>query len=155
DVPNGSARPRASQRERIQVLPIINDLHAQLQQLHPGVTWRMQVPDSAAALADEGQLRRLLLNLLRNAIEAVNGQGEIEINATVSHAQFILTIKDNGPGISPEIAEKIFEPFFTTRPQGSGLGLALVRQLAEQNHGRIELVPGAKGAHFRLTLEVG
>lgn len=149
------ARPRASQRERIQVLPIINDLHVQLQQLHPGVTWRMQVPDSAAALADEGQLRRLLLNLLRNAIEAVNGQGEIEINATVSHAQFILTIKDNGPGISPEIAEKIFEPFFTTRPQGSGLGLALVRQLAEQNHGRIELVPGAKGAHFRLTLEAG
>lgn len=149
------ARPRASQRERVHVLPIITDLHSHLQQLHPGVTWRIHVPDSALAMADEGQLRRLLLNLLRNAIEAVNGRGEIEINAVASPAQFVLSIKDSGPGIPAEIAEKIFEPFFTTRPQGSGLGLALVRQLAEQNHGRIELVPGAKGAHFRLTLEAG
>jgi two-component system sensor histidine kinase FlrB len=65
-----------------------------------------------------------------------------------------IAIIDNGPGVPAELAEKIFEPFFTTRAQGSGLGLALVRQLAELNNGKIELIrsEGESGAYFRLTL---
>ena len=65
-----------------------------------------------------------------------------------------IEVADNGPGVPLELSEKIFEPFFTTRAQGSGLGLALVRQLVEQNQGKIELVrlAGQGGAHFRLTL---
>ena len=94
----------------------------------------------------------MLLNLLRNAIEAMNGQGEIRLVAEEQSQWVVLSIYDTGPGIPPELAKKIFEPFFTTKAQGSGLGLALVQRLAEQNRGRVEWVPNAKGAHFRLLL---
>ncbi len=146
------ARPRPSVRQQVRVRPIIEDVHGHLHGLHPAVTWRLRVAATASALVDEEQLRRMLLNLAGNAIEAMNGTGDLEITAEESHGRLQLSVKDSGPGVAPELADKIFEPFFTTRPQGSGLGLALVRRFAELNGGHIELVPSRKGAHFRLTL---
>ncbi|MDZ7267042.1 MAG: HAMP domain-containing histidine kinase [candidate division KSB1 bacterium] len=146
------ARPRPSVRQQVRVRPIIEDVHTHLHSLHPAVTWRLRVAATASALVDEEQLRRMVLNLAGNAIEAMNGSGELEISAAAAHGRLQLSIKDSGPGVAPELREKIFEPFFTTRPQGSGLGLALVRRFAELNGGHIELVPSKKGAHFRLTL---
>jgi signal transduction histidine kinase len=105
--------------------------------------------------ADYSQLRRMLLNLLRNALEAMAGQGEIRIVAQEQNQQVVISICDDGPGVPQDLAEKIFEPFFTTKAQGSGLGLALVQRLAEQNGGRVELAPNDKGAHFRLVLPKG
>ncbi|MDZ7344089.1 MAG: ATP-binding protein, partial [candidate division KSB1 bacterium] len=101
---------------------------------------------------DYSQIRRILLNLLRNAIEAMNGRGNIHLGAQEQKKHVAISIHDSGPGVPAELAEKIFEPFFTTKAQGSGLGLALVQRLVEQNNGRIDLVSSDKGAHFRLLL---
>jgi len=146
------ARPRPSVRQQVRVRPIIEDVRHHLQALHPGITWHLHVPETAWALVDEEQLRRMMLNLVGNAIQAMNGTGELDISSEEVHGQLHLSVKDSGAGVAPELVDKIFEPFFTTRPQGSGLGLALVRRFAELNGGHIELVPSKKGAHFRLTL---
>jgi C4-dicarboxylate-specific signal transduction histidine kinase len=96
----------------------------------------------------------MLLNLLRNACEAVAEQEarEIKIVATHGDKNIDLVIEDNGPGIAADHRDKIFEPFFTTRHDGTGLGLALVKLLSEENGGRVELLNGERGAAFRLSL---
>lgn len=148
------ARPHASRPSDFFLLPLLEELRVHAESLHHQVKCSLRIPAQLAVRADREQLRRILLNLIRNAIEAMNGAGEIEITAQSAGTRALLAIVDQGPGVPAELGEKIFAPFFTTRAQGSGLGLALVRQLAEQNKGRIELVQsgGVCGAHFRLTL---
>ncbi|MGH7493606.1 MAG: ATP-binding protein [bacterium] len=148
------ARPHSSQPEDFLLLPFLEELHAQARALHDRVKWALRVPAQLALHADREQLRRIFLNLVRNAVEAMNGAGEIQVVAKIAGAHATIAVIDNGPGVPAELAEKIFEPFFTTRAQGSGLGLALVRQLAELNKGKIELLrpEGECGAYFRLSL---
>ncbi len=148
------ARPRAGPPEEVRLLPLLEELRLQTEALHPRVKWSQQIPPQLVVHAGREQLRRIFLNLIRNAIEAMNGEGEIHLVALTLGKHALISIRDNGPGVAAEWSEKIFAPFFTTRAQGSGLGLALVRQLAEQNKGKIELLQtsGESGAHFRLTL---
>jgi signal transduction histidine kinase len=79
--------------------------------------------------ADEQLLRQALFNLVLNAIQAVETQGEIHILAGRSGAEAFLEIRDNGPGVAPERRSEIFKPYFTTNPKGTGLGLAVVQQI--------------------------
>jgi len=146
------AKPAESQRRRIELSPLISEVQQALGESARNIIWKMEIPAAGAVKADYSQTRRILLNLLRNAIEATNGQGEIRIVAEEQNQNVAISIYDTGPGVPKEAAGKIFEPFFTTKAQGSGLGLALVQRLAEQNGGRVELVPNDKGAHFRLIL---
>jgi PAS domain S-box-containing protein len=123
------------------------------------------VPD---LLADAHQLRQLFSNLLANAFEALGGEGNVDIRASLAPAsdgtdspddpatpQVVVEVRDNGPGIAPDDLERIFSPFFTTKPQGTGLGLAIVRKVVDAHEGRIDAVsaPG-RGAMFRVTLPV-
>ncbi len=146
------ARPRASETQSVLLKPLVASLQEHLQPQFPQVIWRLDVADNIAARADAEQLRRILLNLIRNAIEAMNAAGTLQINASASGHEVEIAVSDSGPGVPPELREKIFDPFFTTRAQGSGLGLALVKQWAEQNHGAIRLLPSTNGARFQLTL---
>jgi signal transduction histidine kinase len=146
------ARPEESQRRRIELTALVNEVREALGESANGVEWKIEFPDGLAVEADYNQIRRMLLNLLRNAIEAMNGKGTIRLVAQEQNLRVAISIYDTGPGVPAELTEKIFEPFFTTKSQGSGLGLALVQRLAEQNDGRVELVPNDKGAHFRLLL---
>jgi signal transduction histidine kinase len=146
------ARPAASQSRRIELNKLLNEFREALGESGKDISWKMDISPASAVEADYSQTRRMLLNLLRNAIEAMNGKGEIRIIAEEQNQYAAISIYDAGPGIPPELAAKIFEPFFTTKAQGSGLGLALVQRLAEQNRGRVELAPNDKGAHFRLLL---
>jgi signal transduction histidine kinase len=107
-----------------------------------------------AVSADAEQIRMALKNIIRNAVQAMDGAGTLTVSARLLEAgQAEIFVSDTGPGISPEHLEKIFQPLFTTKAQGIGFGLSITRMIAE-NHGgtvRAESVPG-EGAGFSLSL---
>jgi two-component system sensor kinase FixL len=122
-----------------------------------GVRVRLQV-DSAhdMILADKVQIQQVLLNLFRNAIEAVT-QGErreLVVSTKPSAGGMLeVSVADTGPGISPDVAPQLFQPFITTKAQGMGVGLSISRTIIEAHGGQIwtEPNPGG-GAIFRFTL---
>src|SRR5947209_5165310 len=98
-------------------------------------------------------LRRAFANLLRNAAEAMQGHGAIEVAITRDGGGLVVTIADHGPGVPDELRQRVFEPYFTTKQEGTGLGLALVRQTIEAHRGTIGVAdtPGG-GATFSIVL---
>lgn len=114
--------------------------------------------DSPSAIADKGQLKQILFNLIKNAVQA-NDKEDAEIAVSVdNHGTQELSIKvaDNGPGIPAENMGKIFTPFYTTKEpgKGTGLGLALVKKMVERNNGRIEVESQeGKGTAFTIILK--
>jgi signal transduction histidine kinase len=103
--------------------------------------------------ADEQLLRQALFNLLLNAIQAVNGAGEIQISAQKSSAsEASLEVRDNGPGVPVDRRTEIFKPYFTTQKTGTGLGLAVVQQIVLAHGWDIAcLANEPKGAVFRIS----
>jgi signal transduction histidine kinase len=106
--------------------------------------------------ADESQIRQALLNLVRNAKEAMPQGGRLRVEVgTVDSGWVRLAVGDSGPGISPENLSKIFDPFFSTKEKGTGLGLALVQQIVSDHGGRIEVdLPPSGGTTFVILLPV-
>ncbi|SIR16174.1 MAG: HAMP domain-containing histidine kinase [Bosea sp. (in: a-proteobacteria)] len=107
----------------------------------------------ATILGDPDQLHQACLNLVLNAIDAMPEGGAIHASVTATENCVSLTIRDEGPGVAPEIREQIFNPFFTTKAKGTGLGLAKVQTVAESHGGSASCTsePG-RGASFTLTL---
>lgn len=97
-----------------------------------------------------------LLGLLANATQAAGPGGEVSLSAVARGDSVEVAIEDSGPGVPADLSERIFEPFFTTRPHGTGLGLAVVRQIIEAHGGRID-VAGRRGggARFAIRLPLG
>jgi|SRR5262245_2430637 len=96
-------------------------------------------------------LRRAFANLYRNAAEAMQGQGAIDVTVSSAEAGLLVTIADHGPGIPADLRQRVFEPYFTTKSDGTGLGLALVRITMEAHGGTISVneTPGG-GATFSI-----
>ncbi len=103
--------------------------------------------------ADPEQLRRVLANLMANAIQAVNPGGEVQLSASTSDAATLITVEDDGQGIDAGILDRVFLPFVSTRQEGTGLGLAYVKKIVELHGGTIsvENLPG-RGARFTVSL---
>jgi two-component system CheB/CheR fusion protein len=100
-------------------------------------------------------LRQSFDNLLRNAVEAQPGGGEIRVSARKSHTQLIVDISDNGPGVPPERRAELFEFGKTTKVGGSGIGLPLSQLIVESHGGTLvyqDRNGSSRGATFRLTL---
>ncbi|MDR2968484.1 MAG: ATP-binding protein [Tannerellaceae bacterium] len=114
-------------------------------------------PDDLIIHADENLITQVILNLLKNAMQAIGGErtdGVVEINAFVNENEaVIIEISNNGPAIPPEEIEHIFVPFFTTKEGGSGIGLSVSRQIMRLSGGSISLksLPNAKKTTFVLT----
>jgi signal transduction histidine kinase len=103
-----------------------------------GCTVTVELDDSISrTLFDREQLRQVLVNLIQNAIQAMPDGGEISIKTDCMQKNILLTVCDTGPGISPEMEPGIFDPFFTTKSTGTGLGLAMVRQICNAHKGTI------------------
>ncbi len=113
--------------------------------------------------ADQHQLTQVLTNLVINAYEAMDGRGKVTITAVATRLEdgfdgreaVCIEVADDGPGMTRDVADHVFAPFFTTKPQGTGLGLGIVRKIVDAHDGRIDLdtVPG-EGTRIRVTLPV-
>lgn len=99
------------------------------------------VPEDMELNIDIALMNQVMLNLLRNALDAVAdlGEGRVEVVLTVSEKHPYFTVTDNGPGIPPEIISNLFQPFFTTKEGGSGIGLCLCRQIIRRQGGDLIL----------------
>ncbi|MCC3861275.1 sensor histidine kinase [Pseudemcibacter aquimaris] len=111
--------------------------------------------DSLEVSADPEMLEQMLINLLKNAAEALEGveNAKVSLSAKINkRGRIVIEISDNGPGIPDDLAEKIFVPFYTTKREGSGVGLALTRQVMIAHGGNVSLSTSAGGgASFFLT----
>jgi two-component system nitrogen regulation sensor histidine kinase NtrY len=104
---------------------------------------------------DRNQMKRALMNLLDNAVAAVDGDGEIKIATDYDRSRAIVSLEvaDNGPGLSPEVRARVFEPYFSTKTDGTGLGLSIVNAIVEDHHGYIRVRPNEpRGTKFIIEL---
>ncbi len=112
-----------------------------------------KAPDLPEVEHDSGQIHQVLLNLLLNAVQAMEGAGTVVVEIGSRDDCATVAVSDNGRGISPQHLPNIFRPFYTTKGNGTGLGLSLARRIVEEHHGRIEVssVVG-KGSQFEVVL---
>ena len=114
-------------------------------------------PDNLEVRANNVLLQQVLVNLISNAMQAMEGQPvkKIRLEAFAIGAKVVIAVEDNGPGIAQELLHEIFEPFFTTKKSGQGLGLGLTisDRIIRDFGGQITLVPSAQGARFEFTLD--
>lgn len=117
-----------------------------------GITFRV-VGDAVPCRGDRAQLAGVVLNLVLNAVQAMNGRGAITLAVGRDGDWRELAVADDGPGVREELRARIFEPFFTTRGGGTGLGLATARGVVERHGGHLDLLsPSQGGAVFRIRL---
>lgn len=140
--------------EEIDVLSFLSDL----QRLFPDEKYIFQPPtDTFYIHADRTQMEQLFINLLKNAAEACTQipNPKVEMSVTATHGRIYFTISDNGEGIRPEVTERIFVPFFTTKPNGSGIGLSLCRQIVLFHGGQISVRSAVgQGSQFTVSLSL-
>ncbi len=114
-------------------------------------------PDLPPVLIDSVQVQQVLLNLVRNSIDALSGRetGAISI-ATARRSDVVeVVVSDTGPGVPPEVRERLFEPFVSTKPDGIGIGLSICRTIVEAHGGEIFFDTGAgNGSTFRFTIPI-
>jgi signal transduction histidine kinase len=143
---------------KVERLDVAEELDAAVQEVFPpAAKYRVQIhkdysPALPALLMQKRHFSGVLVNILQNAREAMNGQGAVSISAHYGdHDSFRILIGDTGPGIPPDKIDKIFEAYFTTREKGTGLGLAIVKHNTEMYGGavQVESEPG-KGTRFVL-----
>ncbi|PYT36814.1 MAG: hypothetical protein DMF52_05745 [Acidobacteria bacterium] len=123
--------------------------------VHTNVTIREVCdPDLPRVLLDPDQMKRVLVNLLDNAVEAMGGQGTVTIEARRDATGIVrLEVADDGPGIREEDRDRLFLPYFSTKKKGTGLGLAIVHRIVSDHHGRIRVEDNTpRGARFVIEL---
>jgi signal transduction histidine kinase len=108
-----------------------------------GIEPELDLAEAGSLRGDPEKLRRVLINLLGNALDALQGRPaprlEVQSGANLAGTELWVRVRDNGPGIEPERLERIWSPFHTTRSEGTGLGLAITRKLVEAHDGSIEV----------------
>ena len=112
--------------------------------IHPlvsskGCTVTEEYSDTRMCRIDASQMKRVIINIILNAIEAAHTGGTISIATSDRPDGVACTIRDDGRGISKDILPRLFEPYFTTKRSGSGIGLAVSRQIVEQHGGTIDI----------------
>ena len=140
------ARPPAPELESHDLAPILAEVVAPYESaLPPAVALSLEVaPRVPRVRADRRLLERGIVNLLENALQAVGERGWIRIALRSEDGRAVIEVRDSGPGVDPEIRDRIFEPFFSTKTSGSGLGLALVKKIAEDHGGGVALESGGR-----------
>jgi signal transduction histidine kinase len=146
-----------------------------------GIAWAWDVEeDDAVAAIDAVQMEQALLNIVKNAIEAIDDtagdprtaapdadavegdaqstparrtRGTVTVRVTRANGRLRVTIEDTGPGVPPDVREQLFTPFFTTKPHGQGIGLTMVQEILS-NHGFEFSLDSAPGGPTRFTIDM-
>jgi two-component system nitrogen regulation sensor histidine kinase GlnL len=163
------ATPPRLEREAVNIHRVLNDVLA-LERQAPG--WGRVVlrtafdPSLPSVDGDRAQLAQVFLNLVKNAVEALAGEGELAVSTRIEtrfhirrgsgRGRFLsVLVEDSGPGIPDDHQSQLFSPFFSTKPRGSGLGLALCHRIVTEHGGAIAYEARPEGgACFRVTLPV-
>ena len=146
------ARPRPPHRMPLDLQPSLTDAvhHVRPYALQHGVSIDVDAP-AAMFWADDEQLRQALVNLLLNAVQASPSGSAVQVEASIEADTISITIADHGRGMTAEVRERACDPFFTTRPDGTGLGLALVTTIVQEHGGQLS-IDSAAGLGTTITL---
>jgi len=145
-------RDRPVPRDRVPVAALVAEAAGAVPR-PPGVSVEVAVPDDLAVTGDSVALRQALVNLIMNAVEAACPDGVVQVTARPDGATVAFAIDDDGPGIPESVRGRIFEPLITSKAHGNGLGLALVKRVAERHGGSVAHEPRPAGG-TRFTLRV-
>ena len=121
-----------------------------------GVELITDFADEGLVRGQRNRLNQIWINLINNSLQAMKDRGRLWLAVTRVGDRVVVTVRDEGPGIAPEIRDRIFEPFFTTKTdgEGTGLGLAICRKIIESHGGDIEFETGPEGTCFTVSLPV-
>ncbi len=152
------ARPEPMQLEKFSLPEFFQRLHRQYQPIlqEKGIHLRLQMDWHGQVRWDREKMQQVFMNLMQNAIDVLEKDGEIRIQVSGGDSgTVVVRFQDNGPGIPPEVQSRIFNLYFTTKPQGTGVGLAIVQRIVDEHGGWIHLQsePG-KGTVFVITIPV-
>lgn len=109
-------------------------------------------PPRLVASVDASKIHQVVLNLVRNAIEAVAPGGCVEVSVLLEHGEFCIRVSDDGPGIPADVLPRIFEPFFSTKEGGTGLGMSIVHSLVVLHGGQIDVDTSPRGTRFDVRI---
>ena len=148
------ARMPRPQPARTDVPRLVAETLHLYQNLKPGVEVEARLDgDLAGVTLDAEQIKRALINLLDNAVEATDAPGRVTVSAQQRDGHFAIKVADTGRGIPPEAKEKLFLPYFSTKGRGTGLGLAIVHRIVADHHGSIRVEDNhPRGTVFTLEL---
>jgi signal transduction histidine kinase len=151
------ARPPKLQIERTNLSELIEETIylMQVQAQQSNITLEKNVEPNLFAEIDRSKIKQVLINLIKNAIEAITNGGKITIESKLQRNNAIIKITDTGNGMSDEIKNKIFTLYFTTKKAGTGLGLSIVHQIITEHNGEIECdSKEGFGTTFELKLPI-
>jgi PAS domain S-box-containing protein len=151
----------APQRELVDVNELIREmivlLRSEANRYSISISTEL-VEDLPTVMADRVQLQQVFMNLMLNGIDAMKGRiggGRLTLKSEVCDTQLLISVRDNGEGLPPELADQIFSAFFTTKDNGTGMGLPISRSIIESHGGRLWAADtSARGATFQFTLPV-
>lgn len=151
------ARPGDGQRRPTDLNDVVQQVMTILRAAEKEVHWEVDLAPSIPLVeANAGELHQVVLNLAKNAVEALHGQRDAKIHVATREegGSAVVVVQDNGPGIPEDIRPRLFTPFFTTKDKGTGLGLSISHQIVSAHGGKLELDTGKRGTTFTIRLPV-
>lgn len=148
------ARPRPIVKEEVDLNQVIREaarLFRLDREFSEGITYILKLEDLDPLPADPNQIKQVIINIVRNAVQAMKGRGEVTISSFQTDEKVGFIIRDQGPGIPEEIRERLWEPFYSNKKQGSGLGMSICRQIVNQHQGEIG-VESESGVGTEITV---
>jgi polar amino acid transport system substrate-binding protein len=135
------ARPRKANKEMIPVklflLEVLSLFHNEC--LEKGIEIKVEAGENVLAYADRQQFKQIIINLMLNAIQAVESRGKISLKASEAEMKTVIEVSDSGKGIPAQLLDKVMDPFFSLKKDGTGLGLSICYQLVKEHGGEISI----------------
>ncbi len=150
------ARPRRAELRQCDLAGVVDETAALVRAKAPETKLALNLERPLEARCDPDAIKQVLLNVLLNAIEATPKQepnAVIDCDGQTVGSQLILSVADRGPGIPDHVRRRVFDPFFSTKTRGTGLGLAVSKQIIDEHHGRIRLF-NRRGGGTRVVIEL-